>query len=174
MTDEMNPVEKKENVAAGIVGALLCSLVGGLLWFLLYQFGYLAGISGLVGVVCAIKGYTWFAKKESIKGLVISIVVAVLVMVIAWYLCLAKDVYVAYQDWFAAGEGDYTLTFGEAVGNAYVFLEDSEICFAYLKDLGIGLLLCVVGAFRFVANAVQRVKQEKKKVNEIPACEDFQ
>ena len=59
-----NLIQKKENVFAGIVGALLFSFVGGALWVILYQFGYLAGISGLVGVVCAIKGYKIFAKKD--------------------------------------------------------------------------------------------------------------
>ena len=56
----------KENVIAGIVGAFLFSLVGGALWFLIYMFGFIAGISGLIGAVCAIKGYAIFAKKYSI------------------------------------------------------------------------------------------------------------
>ena len=68
----MNPPlpREKERILAGTLGALLFALAGGVLWYVLYQFGFLAGISGLVGVVCAIKGYSIFAKKESIKGLV--------------------------------------------------------------------------------------------------------
>ena len=57
--------EIKENVLAGIVGAFLFSLVGGILWFVLYQIGYIASASGLVGVICAVKGYTIFAKTKN-------------------------------------------------------------------------------------------------------------
>ena len=161
MTKDVVSIPKEENVLAGIVGALLFSLAGGILWFLLYQVGFLAGISGLIGVICAIKGYSLFSKKESLKGIIISIVAAVIVMVIAWYLCLAFDVFNAYKDWFANGEIDYTITFAEAVKGAYLYLEEPDILVAYLKDLGIGLALCIVGAFSFFSNAVKRIKQEK-------------
>ncbi|MBQ2668968.1 MAG: hypothetical protein IJF56_10115 [Clostridia bacterium] len=155
--------QAKENVLAGIIGALLFSLAGGALWFILYQVGFLAGISGLVAVICSIKGYALFSKKESLNGVVISIVIAVLMMVLAWYLCLSLDVYRAYQEWYAAGEVDYTITFWEAIRGAYLFLSEGEILLAYLKDLGIGLVLCVVGAYRFVVDAVRRVRQEQQQ-----------
>lgn len=164
MEDSVEIMERKENVLAGTVGAVLCALVGGLLWFLLYQIDILAGISGLVGVICAIKGYAFFAKGESLKGVIIAVLAAVLVMVLAWYMCLSLDVYNAYQDWFAAGEVDFTVTFPEAVRGAYMFLEETEIALAYFKDLAIGLLLCVIGAGRFVSDAVKRVKAEKQAV----------
>ena len=150
---------KEENVLAGIVGALLFSLAGGIVWFLLYQIGFLAAISGIIGVVCAIKGYAIFGKRESVKGVIISTVLAFLVIVAAWYLCLSYDVYKAYQDWFANGEVDFTLTFAESVRAGYLFLvEDTEIAIAYLKDLGIGLIFCVVGAFGYVKAAIGKAK----------------
>ena len=79
-------------------------------------------------------------------------------LVLNGYLCLSTDVYNAYQDWYANGEVGYTITFAEAVRGAYLFLEDTNIAMAYLKDLGIGLLLCVVGAFRFVSDAIRRMR----------------
>lgn len=154
-----NLIQKKENVFAGIVGALLFSFVGGALWVILYQFGYLAGISGLVGVVCAIKGYKIFAKKESLKGIVISIIVSVIVMVAACYVCLSLDIYNSFKELYESGEADFTITFGEAFKNAHMFLEDSEIAGAYIKDLCIGLALCAVGAFGYVSKAIKRIKQ---------------
>ena len=98
----------KENVLAGAVGAFLFALVGGILWFVLYQLGYLAAISGLVGVICAVKGQTFFAttKNESKTCIILSVIIAVAVLAISWYLCVAYDVYLAYQDWYAAGEVD--------------------------------------------------------------------
>lgn len=151
-------VPQEENVLAGIVGAFLFSLVGGIIWFVLYQIGFIAAISGIIGVVCAIKGYTVFGKRESLKGVIISTVVAFLVIVLAWYLCLSYDVYQAYQDWYANGEVDFTLTFFESIANAHLFLAETEIAIAYLKDLGIGLLLCIVGAFAHVKSAIGKAK----------------
>ena len=98
----MNNENIKENVIAGIVGAFLFSLAGGVLWFVLYLFGFVAGISGLIGAVCAVKGYSIFAKKESIKGVVISVVIALLVMVLAWYLCIGYDVWDIHKYWSIA------------------------------------------------------------------------
>ena len=135
------------------------SLAGGIIWFLLYQVGILAAISGLIGVVCAIKGYAIFGKRESTKGIIISTVIAFIVLVLAWYLCLSYDVYDAYQLWYEEGEIDFTLTFFESVANAHLFLEEPEIASAYFKDLGLGLLFCVIGAFSYVKAAIGKAKR---------------
>ena len=119
-------IEQKENYLLGALGALLFALSGGIIWFLLYQVGYLAGISGLIGVICAIKGYKLFAKKESLAGVIISVVAAILVMIVAAYFCLSMDVYQAYQEWYANGEVNFTITFTEAVMNAHLFLQDGS------------------------------------------------
>lgn len=148
----------QENVLAGIVGAFLFSLVGGLMWFLLYLIGFVASISGLVGVVCAIKGYSVFSKKESTKGIIIAVVVTLLVMVLAWYLCLSFDVYQAYQDWYAAGEVDFTLTFGESVQCAHLFLEEPEIAASYFADLAMGLVFCAIGGGGYVYNKIKGIR----------------
>ena len=156
-----NSIDKKpasENVIAGIVGAFLFSLAGGALWFIFGLLGIIASISGLVGAVCAIRGYSVFAKKESTKGIVISVIISLLVMVLAWYLSLGYDIYVAYQDWYAAGEVDFTLSYFESVQAAPFFLEDSEIAIAYLKDLGLGLLFCVIGGGSYVVNKIKNAK----------------
>ena len=163
----------KENVIAGIVGAFLFSLAGGVLWFVIYMIGFIAGISGLVGAICAIKGYSIFAKKESIKGIIISVVMALLVIVLAWYFCIAYDVFNAYKAWFEEGEIDYTLTFFESVRAVSFYLGDPEIGPAYLKDLGIGLLFCVIGGGSYVVNAIKNAKAKAAiTVAAEPAKED--
>lgn len=154
-------VPVKENFIAGLVGAFLFSLAGGAVWYLLYQVGFIAGISGIIGVVCAILGYRIFARKESIKGVIFATIIAALVIVLAWYLCLATDVYKAHQDWYANGEIDYMPSFAECVRYGYTFLEEPEIARAYYADLGIGMLFCIIGAFASVRNAIARVKAEK-------------
>ena len=152
--------EIKENVLAGIVGAFLFSLAGAVVYFLLNLIGYVASISGLIGAVCAVKGYALFAKKESKKGIVISAIVSLLVMVLAWYLCLAYDIYDAYKIWFEAGEIDFSLTFFESVRSVPVFLEDPEISAAYFGNLGLGLLFCLLGCASFVINKLKNAKKQ--------------
>lgn len=160
-------LEVKENTFAGAVGAFLFALVGGVLWVVLYQLGFLAGISGIVGVICAIKGYQLFAKKSSTKGIVIAVIMTVLVLVIAWYLCLSLDAYQAHIAWFEAGELDYRITFADAVLGSYIYLFDPETALSCWGDLLIGLLLCGTGCFAQVRQAVAKNKAaEPAKVEE--------
>ena len=154
--------EKRENVISGTVGAFLFSLVGGVLWYIVYQLGYVASICGIVGMACAIKGYEVFAKKESAKGLAISAVCAIFTIVCAWYLCLSTDVYQAYQDWYMSGEIDYTLTFPEAFRTAWLYLEEPEVARPYLADLIKGLLFSLLGAAGFIVDAIRKVFSRKK------------
>ncbi len=150
--------DARENVLAGTVGAFLFALVGGIIWFVLYQIGFLAAISGIIAVVCAIRGYSFFGKKESIKGVIISVVMAILVIVIAWYACLAMDIYKVYQEWYLQGEVDFTLSFFESVSAAPLFLSEPEIAGAYIRDLVIGLLLCIVGCIQPIMQALKKAK----------------
>ena len=67
MNNNYTNIDKQENTLAGVFGAFLFSLAGGVLWFILYQINFLAAVSGFVGVICAVKGYMLFskAKKEN-------------------------------------------------------------------------------------------------------------
>lgn len=160
-----------ENVLAGIVGALLFSLAGGIVWFIFWQVGVISAISGLVGVFCAIKGYSIFAKKESIKGLVIAIIFSVAVIVLAWYLCIVTDIYNAYQEWYAEGYIDYTITFSEAVGEVSYWLSDETVSSEYISNLVVGLLFCVIGGIGLVIKSVKRVKAAKANSDPMNASE---
>ena len=157
-----NYTEAKENVLAGVVGAFLFSLVGGILWFVLYQIGYLAAVSGLVGVICAVKGYTFFAKtkEESKRCLIISIITTVVVLAISWYFCVAYDIYLAYQEWFAAGEVEFTYTFFESVQVVPYFFAEPEILIGYLKDLGLGILFAGLGVIYYLSLREKKMKKQ--------------
>ena len=157
-----NLTETKENILVGAVGAFLFSLAGGILWFVLYQIGYLAAISGLVGVVCAVKGYTIFAKtkKESKVCLILSSVIAVVVLAMAWYLCVGYDIYLLYQEWYATGEVYRAATYFESVRMIPLFFTESEILIAYLKDLGLGLIFAILGIVSYLASREKKMKQQ--------------
>ena len=56
------PVKRNENVALGVLGALLFSVAGGLAHFGLMQLGYIAAISALAGMIVAAE-YFALAKE---------------------------------------------------------------------------------------------------------------
>lgn len=153
-----------ENKVAGTVGAFLFALAGGLAFYLLYQVGKLAAISGIIGVSCALVGYRLFAKRESRYGTVIAVVMAALVIVLAWYLCLAQDVYEAYKEWYESGDIEYQVGYATAVRYAYRFLEEPDIARGYLTDLVIGLLLCVAGWIGTFVRSSKRAKTQPAAV----------
>lgn len=165
--------EPKENVLAGIVGAFLFALAGGVLWVLLDRVGFYAGISGLVAVVCAIKGYSIFAKKETKRGIIISVIIAALVLVLAWYACLAWDVHNAYKQWYAEGEVDYTLNYFESFRVAYLFLGEKEIARSYIINLVIGLVLCVIGSAGYISSYSKKLKAKQEQKPQQSAADAF-
>ena len=84
------------NIIAGIVGAFLFSLIGGLLYFVVYQIGIIAGICGLVIFVLANFGYGLFAKtknKASLVALIVSIVSMIVMIFLAEYFCLSFEIF---------------------------------------------------------------------------------
>lgn len=159
MNDGKKPVKDisgtEENVLFGIIGAFLFSLVGGLLYVLLDRIGFIAAISGLVAVVCAIKGYTFFAKKETKRGTVISVIIAALVIILAWYVSFCIDLTQAYQSWFEAGEVDYVPTFFECMRYGFYFLIDNT---SYFINLALGLGLGALGCASYISNKLKREK----------------
>ncbi len=164
--------EVKERYLPGLIGAFIFSLAGGAAWYLLYQFGYLAGLSGVIGILCAVKGYKVFGKKESVKGVVSAVIISTVVIVLAWYLCIATDIAKAYDEWYKSGEVYYQLTPMEYVKSAWTFLTklefvdgasvyDAESTRAgYFGDLAIGLILCVVCSFSAVKVAIKNAKND--------------
>ena len=145
----VQPQEKKhENVIAGIVGAFLFSLIGGALYFIIYQFGYIAGICGLVTVVLATFGYQLFSGvKSSVKGIIIAIITSILAIVLAEYLGLSYTIY----DEFKAL---YEISFFDAVRATPDFLAEGEIMAAFLKDLAIAFVLGAVASIGNIRSAV--------------------
>lgn len=169
---ENKTLEQHENMIAGIAGAFLFSLAGAVIYFLLYMVGYIASISGLVGAVCAIKGYAIFSKKETIKGIVIASVISLLVMVLAWYFSISYEIYDSYQTSFANGEVDFTVSFIEAVRVTPDFLEIPDVGASCFKDLGISLLFCVIGSGSYVFTKIKNAKKQPVSEPVAPASEE--
>lgn len=145
-------VPVSENVVAGIVGAFLFSLIGAVLYFVVYQVGYVAGICGLVMFVLASFGYGIFSrvKHSSSKAcLITSILVTIVMILIAEYVCLSYDIYSVYSEM-------YELTIFDAMRAAPSFLAESEVAGSVAQDL---IFSYIMGGIAVIA----QIRGKKKK-----------
>ncbi|MCI8331307.1 MAG: hypothetical protein HFE78_00550 [Clostridiales bacterium] len=154
-----------ENVIVGIVGAFLFSLVGGVLYFAIYQTGFIAGISGLIIAALSIFGYQLFSgRKNSMVGAIVSIFMVLIVIFIAEYFCLSYEIYQQFHD-------DYGITLTEAIRSTNVFLEEKEILGAVLQDLLVAYALGFVAAASAIRNAFKAGSRKKQQAEAVPAGE---
>ena len=159
-------LQTTERVGAGILGALLLSLVGGAISFALSRVNIIAGIAGLVSILLGYWGYCKFAGvKYSMKGLVIAIVLSVLVQIGAYYFSLAFELWMQLKDEIPG------VTLGLCMEELpEIVSSDSEIMGGVVKDLGLLLLFMAIASFYYVRTILQRIKAEK--ANEQPAAQE--
>lgn len=162
MGNEVNSIEKKENIFTGIIGALLFSLLGGALWVEIYLFAGFAWASGIIIAILAVNGYRILGKGKSITGVVISLFIALAVIVFTSYVCLSVDIFCAYIEWFATGVKDHSVTMIQAFFEAYTFLEDPGILEVFIEITGLGMVSCVLGFVFYFVGAVRYRRQNKK------------
>ena len=157
-----NPLEIEEkgsgNVVAGVVGAFLFALIGGLLYFIIYQVGYIAGICGLIIFILANYGYHLFAKgeKDSMTGLIVAVVMTVLVIFLAEYLSLSYEIFTVFRD-------EYDITIFDAIRATPDFLSDPEIMGPVAKDLLMAYGFSIIGIISNFANRRKAKKQAAQK-----------
>ena len=143
------PVEKQENVVAGIVGAFLGALIGGACIILIGMLGYIASVSGLILAVCTLKGYELLAGKRSGKGIVISI----LFMLATPYIADRIEWAIVIMQEFA----EYGVTFGEGFAAVPELLKDGSIEMGgYMKNLLMIYGFCALGAFATLRNTLKK------------------
>jgi len=145
-----------ERKFAGTIGAFVFAIAGGLAYFLLGKIGFVASVSGLIGIICALKGYQIFGKKLSKFGIVISIIATVFMIILAWYMGLAQDIYEAACAWYREGSLEKKPSFGACFCTAWAFLLNKEIASSYLLNLLMGLGFAILGCWRTAKKALMR------------------
>ena len=137
--------QKRENMIAGAVGALIGALIGGGCIILISQLGYIASVSGLILAICTLKGYELLAGNLSKKG----IAVCVLLMVVTPYLADRIDwAILIMQEW-----REYRVTFAEGFRLFPELLKDGSVDMgAYLKNLLMIYGFAFLGAFTTLRN----------------------
>lgn len=152
---------KPENVATGIVGALIGALIGGASIVLLDQLGVVAALSGLLLAFCTMKGYELLGHKLSIKGIVISAILMVVMPFVAYNISTA-----IYVIQFVGEDGvklpfsialqaiPFVLGDGFEVGN-YTYTLDKA---AYIMGIAKLYLFVAIGGVGLIVNAFKKKK----------------
>lgn len=161
---EFPPEEPKvrENVLAGFVGAFLFALIGGALYFLIYQMGFIAGICGLITFVLASFGYGLLSgnrKQDSIPGLIAAFLMMLLIIFLAEYLCAAYEIYRAFTD--GTSGIVYDVAFIDVLRAMPDFLSEKDILGAVLQDLLFAYALGLVASISNITRAVKARKQSR-------------
>ena len=126
---------KRGNPIAGIVGALLGSLVGVLAMVIIGQLGYVSVWAGLVMGVCVAKCYELLSGKFDFVGLVCSLLV------------MAVMVYFGNQlDWAITIARAYEANVFDAFPVVNEVVKANELLPVYYRNLGLYYLATLIGA----------------------------
>lgn len=141
----------RENVLSGAVGAFLLALGGAVVYFILYQLGFVAWISALVTYTLAVFGYALFTHtrgQESKTCRIVAVIVTLVMMVLAEYICIAFEIFTAFG-------AEYDINIFDAMLSVPAFLEEPEVMGAFASDLG---FMLVVGIASFIYDVMRARK----------------
>jgi hypothetical protein len=165
-----------ENVLLGTLGALLFALGGGVVWVLISQVGFIAGIAGLLTIFLAITGYKKFGKKLTKRGIVICIIISIIVILLASFISLTIDVLSAYRQYKNEGLIDRMPTFVQAAAiGIQLLFQEPDFALQYFGQLALGLLFCIISSVFYIRVQLQNVKNEKEReANQPPFVVSYQ
>lgn len=84
MSEQTNQTDdKEENVVMGVLGAIVGSVIGGILIVLFGQLGFVASLSGVVMGYATLAGYKRLGNKIDKKGIIISIAIMIIMTYLA-------------------------------------------------------------------------------------------
>ena len=150
------PTVRGERVGMGVLGAILFSLAGAVVYYVLWSVNIIAAISGIICVICALKGYEILAGARTKRGIFISVAVSAVMLVLAWYFCYCSDIHAYWESAFAAGEIDYVPTVWECLSYGYMDLPANP---GYLVDLLLSLAMGGLGCWGYVTRSL-RMEEE--------------
>lgn len=140
--------KKKTNLAAGIVGAVFGSLIGVACWVLIYQLGYIAGLTGFVMMVCCMKGFELLGGRLSRAGVIVSILISIVMLFAAEYLTVGIEIYKMMKEYYSS------VSLFEGIRAVPSYLADSsvgpDLWGAMIKDLLMGYVFMVLASISFI------------------------
>ena len=154
---EQDIVENTGSYLSGFAGALVGSVLGGIVWAVVLNFGYVASIIGYLIGWLAEKGYTLLKGKNGKGKIVILIFMAVLGVAIGTIGAQIIEMVKLISNGEMPG-----LTYGDIPLWITELLKDSEYVGYMVKDLGLGLIFAFLGCFSFLRSKGKNpVKQQE-------------
>ena len=138
-------LSQKSKLIPGFVGALLGSLIGCIVYVLIWQLGYVAAVAGLVTAVCAFKGYEMLGGVVDRKGVIVCVLVIIFAVFFSNRLAFAYTIYSVNKE--------YGLGFFDCFRNIKEIIELLEATGEYYGNLVIAYLMTILGSYRSVINA---------------------
>jgi len=159
-----------ENILAGTLGAVLLSLVGSLLFVILYQAGRISAFCGYLITFLAIKGYNIFGKRENVRGIVIAGVVSLVNAIVTEYIAFS---FAMYQYGYLDLGTSRKVQFYEAPFETFRFLsENTDYISSLLTEYIIVIAFAAVGIgimlrHTFIAEKQRRMANANRQAKNI-------
>ena len=145
----------KTSVGKGILGGFIGSLIGVAAWIIIYQFGYIAGITGFVMALCVFKGYEFLGGRLDKKSVWICIGISVLMLLVAELICLVLEIYNEFSVYYAISMLDAFLALP-------YFLADREILAVIVEEMVMGYVFMALSSFSYIRTIhAQAVKEDE-------------
>ena len=151
-SEEYEKETRTGNYFTGLIGALLGSTIGAVLWAVVLYFGYVASIIGLAVGFLAEKGYNLFRGRQG-RGKIVILILAVIFGVIVGNF--GADV-IALAQMISAGEAEGWGYADIPLMILLLLVEDPEYMMYTLRGLGMGLLFAGLGVW----SQMRRVKAD--------------
>ncbi len=152
-------IKKKQNMPAGLFGAVFGAVLGSMLYILLYQFLPNFGVGSAMIVALSFGGFVVTGSRATKKSAVICTVLSILIFVAAEYLALVTNMAILIEH---AGGG---IAVSEAIQSTNDSLINNGYIFPVLLDLGIGVVVMVaVGVLYFLKRKYTRPLKISKNV----------
>lgn len=143
--------QKKENYLLGIVGALLGSLVGAVVVFLIARLGYISVLGGAVLGGAIVYGYKKLAGKFSVTGFLISLVFSTVMSFLAFYTDAAVGLYMEAKEYF---------TFWDIFANVRPIYEAMGALRHYYVNLALMMLVGIASTAVLGSSSLKEQKEE--------------
>ncbi len=138
---------KKENMLAGIFGALIGGIIGGVAIVLVGQLGLISAVSGVILAFCTLKGYELLGKKLSKQGILVCIVIMLAVPYLADRI-----------SWALVIMNEFEWAFGDAFLYVHDVVTEFELEADYWKDLLFVYAFTALGAFTMIKQTLKQAK----------------
>lgn len=153
----MEEQKVSSNPILGIIGAIIGALLGAVIWVVLYQIGIIASLAGIAIAVLACKGYGLLGKRLDVKGAIIALLLATVVLVIAHSFCWGLDIYDAFR-------AEYDITLMDSILSIPdIVFTDGELMSGFIRDFAMGFVLILVGGVPFVKKAIHERSRSSRE-----------